>query len=65
MDLIFEFEFDLNNSYEPTDQNIIDSLPSEYQKGDLEEDMINSDEVVQQVGLDGQSYTINSDEVVQ
>ena len=34
-------------SYEPIDEDIIDSLPSEYQQGDLKEDMVDSDVVVQ------------------
>ena len=45
----FEFKFDLNNPYEPTDE---DSLPSEDQQDDLHEDMVDCDDVIQQVGLD-------------
>ena len=48
----FEFEFDLNNPYEPTDEDIIDSLTFEDQQNDLDEDMVDCDDVVQQVGLD-------------
>ena len=48
----FEFEFDLNNSYKPTDEDIIDLLPSDYQQGNLDEDMVDIDDVVQHVGLD-------------
>ena len=48
----FECEFDLNNPYEPTDEDIIDSLLFEDQQDNLDEDMVDCDDVVQQVGLD-------------
>jgi hypothetical protein len=48
----FEFELDLNNPYEPTDEDIINSLPSEDQQDDLDDDMVDCDDVIQQVGLD-------------
>jgi hypothetical protein len=42
----FELEFDLNNPYQPTDEDIIDCLSSEDQDCDLDEDIVDVDEVV-------------------
>ena len=42
----------MNNPYEPTYEDIIDSLPSEDQQDNLDEDRVDCDVVVQQVGVD-------------
>ena len=45
-------------NYKPTDEDIIDSLPFEYQQDDLKKDMINSDDVVQHVGLHAANWAL-------
>ena len=56
--IIFEFVFDLKNLFEPTDEDIIDSLSFDYQQGDVDENMVDFDNLVQQIGLDATNQAL-------